>query len=196
MFARALAKSASSSRTTKPVQAKLEIGRVNHPLEHEADRIADSVLRQADRPRERQPRSRSDIGSASSFESSSAGRPLEASVREYFEPRFGFDFSKVRIHADDTAAESARSIGALAYTAGSQISFDSGRFQPNSGEGRRLVAHELTHVVQQGQVAPLQGTTSVQASRVAPLIQRDTPNARPVAPIGQSSRDGHASGRH
>jgi len=70
------------------------------------------------------------------------------------EPRFGHDFSDVRIHTDARAAESARAINALAYTVGRDVVFSAGQFAPNSGEGRKLIAHELTHVVQQQHAAP------------------------------------------
>jgi hypothetical protein len=80
---------------------------------------------------------------------SSSGRPLDRAVRDDLEPRFGCDFSQVRIHADARAAESARAVHALAYTVGDNIAFASGRYAPQSGEGRRLLAHELVHVTQQ-----------------------------------------------
>ena len=79
------------------------------------------------------------------------GRPLDDPTRDFMEPRFGHDFSKVRIHTDERAAESARSVGALAYTVGRDVVFGAGRYQPGTAEGRRLLAHELTHVVQGGQ---------------------------------------------
>jgi uncharacterized protein DUF4157 len=79
----------------------------------------------------------------------SPGRPLDPGTRAFFEPRFGHDFSKVRIHSDAEAAASARMVNALAYTAGSQIVFAQGHYRPAEPEGRRLLAHELTHVVQQ-----------------------------------------------
>lgn len=79
----------------------------------------------------------------------SPGQPLEPEARAYFEPRFGHDFSKVRVHTDHLAAESARAVNALAYTVNSQIVFDSGQFTPRSAAGRQLLAHELVHVVQQ-----------------------------------------------
>jgi outer membrane protein OmpA-like peptidoglycan-associated protein len=65
------------------------------------------------------------------------------------EARFGHDFSRVRVHTDPTAARSARAVHALAYTVGSDIAFDAGRYAPDTGAGRRLLAHELAHVVQQ-----------------------------------------------
>lgn len=79
----------------------------------------------------------------------SGGQPLDAETRAYMEPRFGFDFSRVRIHADSQAADAARSVNAHAYTLGSSVVFGAGRYAPATGEGRRLLAHELTHVVQQ-----------------------------------------------
>jgi hypothetical protein len=65
------------------------------------------------------------------------------------EPRFGHDFSKLRVHTDAKAAESAQAIGAAAYTVGNDIVFGASRFNPHSSDGRQLIAHELTHVVQQ-----------------------------------------------
>jgi hypothetical protein len=75
-------------------------------------------------------------------------------MRAFFEPRLGHDFSQVRVHADARAADSARSIDALAYTAGQDVVFGAGQYAPGSMSGRRLLAHELAHVVQQGQSAP------------------------------------------
>jgi hypothetical protein len=80
---------------------------------------------------------------------SSPGRPLDASTRAAMEPRFGHDFSNVRVHADDRAAESARAVNANAYTAGNHVAFGRGQFAPGTMSGSNLMAHELTHVVQQ-----------------------------------------------
>jgi len=79
----------------------------------------------------------------------SSGQPLPENSRQFFEPRFGQDFSGVRIHTDTVAAKSAQSINALAYTTGNNIVFNSGQFSPESDSGKQLMAHELTHVVQQ-----------------------------------------------
>lgn len=79
----------------------------------------------------------------------SGGQPLPPSVRDFFEPRFGYDFSHVRVHTDESAAQSAQSISALAYTTGHRIVFNRGQFAPHSEPGKRLLAHELTHVIQQ-----------------------------------------------
>jgi hypothetical protein len=81
---------------------------------------------------------------------SSSGRALPQSSRSFFEPRFGKNFSNVRIHTDSVAAKSAQSINALAYTTGNNIVFNTGQYSPESESGKKLMAHELTHVVQQG----------------------------------------------
>jgi hypothetical protein len=79
----------------------------------------------------------------------SSGRPLDSAVRAEMEPRFRHSFADVRVHADGRAAESARAVGAHAYAVGRNVVFGAGRYAPGSGEGRRLIAHELAHVVQQ-----------------------------------------------
>lgn len=79
----------------------------------------------------------------------SPGQPLDTGTRAFYEPRFGHDFSKVRVHTDEKAAESARSVNALAYTVGQNIVFDVMRLAPSSPAGRKTLAHELTHVIQQ-----------------------------------------------
>jgi len=79
-----------------------------------------------------------------------SGRPLSASNRAFFEPRFGRDFSGVRVHTDSYAAGLARSVNAKAFTRGKDIVFGSGQYSPGSSSGKRLLAHELTHVLQQG----------------------------------------------
>lgn len=77
------------------------------------------------------------------------GRPLPDDTRSFFESRFGRDFSRVRVHTDTAAEESARDINAQAFTHGRHIVFAAGKFDPASGAGQRLLAHELTHVIQQ-----------------------------------------------
>jgi hypothetical protein len=79
------------------------------------------------------------------------GQPLDAATRSFMEPRFGQDFSNVRLHADSQAAASAQDVNAHAYTVGRDIVFGPGRLAPSTDAGRRLIAHELTHVVQQEQ---------------------------------------------
>ena len=87
----------------------------------------------------------------------SPGRPLDSTTRSAMEPRFGFDFSHVRVHTDEEAAESARAMNANAYTAGEHVVFGEGKYTPGVPSGEGLIAHELTHVVQQAS-GPVDGT--------------------------------------
>lgn len=80
----------------------------------------------------------------------SPGKPLDGATRDFFSARFGHDFANVRIHADAPAAEAARSVNALAFTVGDDVVFGAGQYSTGTRAGRELVAHELTHVVQQG----------------------------------------------
>ena len=79
----------------------------------------------------------------------SAGQPLDATTRTFMESRFGHDFSQVRLHTDSEAAASARAVNALAYTVGRDVVFGAGQFAPATMAGRQLLAHELTHTIQQ-----------------------------------------------
>jgi hypothetical protein len=107
------------------------------------------------------------------------GQPLPASTRAFFEPRLGYDFSQVGIHSDARAIESARSIKALAYTVGNDIVFASGRYEQATAKDRRLLAHELTHTVQQGRGD-------------VPLIQRAMQPGSGASPVNWRRDDGTA----
>jgi hypothetical protein len=98
--------------------------------------------------------------------SSGAGRPLDEPVRTDMETRLGADFGDVRVHTDDRAHESARSVNAHAYTVGSNVVFQRDRYDPASAEGRTMLAHELTHVVQQRN-GPVDGTPAAGGVRVS-----------------------------
>jgi hypothetical protein len=87
----------------------------------------------------------------------SSGQPLDAGTRTFMEPRFGYDFSGVRLHTDARAAESARAVNALAYTVGNHIVVGAGQYAPQTNSTKRLLAHELAHVVQQGNASTFQG---------------------------------------
>lgn len=78
------------------------------------------------------------------------GSPLPKATRAFFEPRFGVDLSGVRVHTGSQAAETAKSINARAFTVGQNIAFGGGQYAPESQDGRKLLAHELTHTIQQG----------------------------------------------
>jgi hypothetical protein len=101
------------------------------------------------------------------------GRPLPASVRSYFEPRFGEDFGGVRIHTDAGADEAARSVDAEAFTLGRDVVFQAGAYRPGTARGRRLLAHELAHVVQT-HGPPRAGTADRRQSGAvgSPLVRR------------------------
>src|SRR5205085_10228048 len=95
---------------------------------------------------------------------SAPGQPLDPATRKFMEPRLGYDLSPIRLHVNAKAAQSARALNALAYTVGRDVVFGNAQYAPETAAGQRLMAHELTHVVQQ--------------SRSAPLIQRQkTPDA-------------------
>jgi hypothetical protein len=108
---------------------------------------------------------------------SSPGRPLDAAARSFMEPRFGYDFSHVRIHTDPQAAQSAEAVNALAYTVGSNLTFAKGHYQPATATGLRLLAHELAHVVQQQHTASgrrlMMGDPHDQAEREADRVAKD-----------------------
>jgi hypothetical protein len=146
---------------------ELEIGAVDDPLEQEADRIAGDLMRMpaGEVTLTSAPQNISRKGAAGEEESGpqtatgevpaivhevlrSPGEPLDPATRAYFEPRFGHDLASVRLHADEKAAQSADSLHAHAYTAGHDIVFGEGKV-----EDRRLLAHELTHVLQQERTA-------------------------------------------
>jgi Domain of unknown function (DUF4157) len=173
---RLLAQRASSptSRQTRPplyvpplqnaTQPRLVVGQINDPLEHEADRVAAQVLaapaypavsgtpRQiSGTPRQIQRVSEQSAAPPAGVDRvpAGSGMPLDPALRQDMEQRFGYDFSPVRVHSDAAAEQSARGLNAHAYTAGSDIVFGAGQFAPETQRGRRLIAHELTHVVQQ-----------------------------------------------
>lgn len=112
----------------------------------------------------------------------SPGQPLDAATREFMEPRFGHDFSQVRVHTDAKASESARAVNALAYTVGRDVVFGDGYYGATMA-AKGLLAHELTHVIQQeGQASALQPTLAVlppgdaseqEAERVSARVERE-----------------------
>jgi hypothetical protein len=175
-------------------QPKLSINQPNDVYEQEADQMADKVMRmpagnlspsffspavdtisrkcqhcEDEEKLHRKESTNGEVHGSSELDNyvgslGSSGQNLSSTYRQFFEPRFGQDFSNVRIHTDSVAAKSAQSINALAYTTGNNIVFNNGQYAPESDSGKRLIAHELTHVVQQrGSIQPK-------------LIQRFTPS--------------------
>lgn len=152
---------AGCAKNKNGLQRKLAIGASHDPLEREADRVAVQVLAAPTNPTvnstppriQRFPgQATGDAGTAPASVDrvlASSGRPLEPALQQDMGQRFGHDFSRVRVHSGAPAEQSARDVNAHAYTAGSSIVFGAGQFDPGSHVGRRLLAHELTHVVQQ-----------------------------------------------
>ena len=158
------------------VQTKLSINKSRDVCEQEADAVADTVMMQEaaikpaffspasiqrkckdceeeERNMQRKESNDNTLTSLPQTEnyisSLSGGDPLSKKEKTFFESRMGYDFSNVRIHNNNKANESASNINALAYTHGNDIIFNSGQYQPGTTEGKKLLAHELTHVVQQ-----------------------------------------------
>ncbi|HEX7773115.1 MAG TPA: DUF4157 domain-containing protein [Pyrinomonadaceae bacterium] len=166
-----------------PVQTKLAVSEPQDIYEQEADRVAEQVTgmpAQAlqstggdscptcdteegliQRKTEAAPESLNS-GPDGFLNDLGPGQPLDAATMNFFESRFNHDFSTVRLHADAAAAESAQSINALAYTVGRDIVLGPGRYTPGTLEGNKLLAHELTHVVQQSDAGAMR----------RPMVQR------------------------
>jgi hypothetical protein len=194
--AEARAAAPRSSGPPHSVQARLEVSEPGDALEIEAERVADEVMRMPEpggavppptgRSGERVDRAgaactaeselqRTESGTAGEAvappivhdELGAPGRPLDAAPRAFMEPRFGHDFGNVRIHDDARAAASARAVNALAYTHGSDIVFDAGRYAPDTAAGQHLLAHELAHTIQHG---------------ASPALVSPTPEQQPTPP--------------
>ena len=167
------------------LQTKLRINEPGDVYEQEADRVAEQVLAKPAHSDvgSAQPRiqryaglSNGQIGAAPpSVDRAlvSPGWPLEPALRRDMEQRFGHDFSRVSVHSGAMAEQSAQHVDASAYTVGHDIVFGAGQFAPGTLEGRRLIAHELTHVVQQGGAAH----TVQRAPIVAPAAGATKPTA-------------------
>jgi Domain of unknown function (DUF4157) len=126
----------------------------------------------------------------------SGGRPLDAETRATMESRFGRSFAEVRVHTDSHAAASAHDISAAAYTAGTHIVFGAGRFEPDTAQGRRLLAHELAHVAQQTSgassishgIGPADDVHERAADRVADAVVAQGPAFAPppaIVPVAE-----------
>jgi hypothetical protein len=120
------------------------------------------------------------------------GTPLNAVTLSAMESAFGHDFSQVRVHAGNQADSAARAVGALAYTAGSDVVFAAGQYAPGTSRGRRLLAHELAHVVQQS--AGMVSVSGAVSSPGDPLEQaadraaEAVAEGRPVGPLAQAGQ--------
>ena len=174
----------------KAIQKKLVINRPGDSYEQDADRIAEQVMR-TPTPSLRAS-TVSTLSSAAGAQAKegltpaphvtpeveanvrtlqSEGNPLPSASREFFESRLGADFSQVRVFTGTRAQETAKSLGAKAFTVGQSISFGAGQYAPESNEGKRLLAHELTHVVQQ-EGGVRRSSAPVQRSATGEVLQR------------------------
>jgi outer membrane protein OmpA-like peptidoglycan-associated protein len=164
---------AGNQAALRRLQAKLQVGAVNDPQEREADAFADRVMRMtapaASAPPVAVHRKCAECESEGKLDRKAAvagpdggeapasvhqtlaepGRPLSETARTFFEPRFGRPLDHVRVHEGGQAAESAQAVGALAYASGRHVVLGTAAPAPESQAGRRLIAHELAHVVQQ-----------------------------------------------
>jgi len=138
-----------------PSQSKLKVGSIGDSLEKEADAAADRVMRMPGAVAETRVEGSTSAPAGMAAPRivhevlGSPGTPLDEGARTFMEPRFGHDFRHVRVHADARAAESAESVKARAYTVGSHLVFGAASYAPETADGRRLIAHELSHVMQQ-----------------------------------------------
>ena len=136
---------------TEPKEESLQRAAANDERKESVQRAAakeerpEQLQRQVDGMPDQAANVSADIRSAKS-----GGNPLPLSVRRFMEPRFQANFSQVRIHTDENAARLNRNVGAKAFTVDNHIFFGRGQFQPESDQGRELIAHELTHTIQQG----------------------------------------------
>lgn len=140
------------------IQSNLAISKPGDRLEREADQVADAVVSMPEPKINKAKTTDYDKQNSSDDISSevesrinppgNGGRPLPESTRAFFEPRFGHDFSRVRVHMDEPAASLAQAVNARAFTVGHNIVFGAGQFSPAAQTGQWLLAHELSHVVQ------------------------------------------------
>jgi hypothetical protein len=178
-----------ATRTDQPVKSPLAVPR-NQVLDHAHSFGPNVCVQRQANDMEVEPHAPSLVNGVLS----SPGRPLDTETRSFMEPHFGYDFSGVRIHTDQAAADSAGALGANAYTARNHIAFAPGQYAPETETGNRLIAHELTHVVQQGPTSAgaqrgheLEITEPSDVSeRVADQISDGKLDARNAAPVGPS----------
>lgn len=138
--------------TAAAIQTRIANATAGDQYEQEADRVSEQVMRMPEPLRTKSVQA-SDTGRIAAPPIvrevlRAPGRPLDHATRAFMESRFGHDFSRVRVHSGPAAEQSARTVNARAYTVGHGIVLGAGRLAPATTEGRRLLAHELTHVVQ------------------------------------------------
>ncbi len=161
-------------------QMKRRVSQPGDTHEREADQVADEVMRMPDSSVASGGDAATRAAPASSGMAEtipgSEGKPLDTATRAFMEPRFGHDFSQVRVHTDEQAADAASGYRARAYTVGSDIVFGAQEYTPDTPAGRHLIAHELTHVVQQSS-----DTTAAATVQREPASTEDLPSTPSMA---------------
>jgi Domain of unknown function (DUF4157) len=174
------------------LQTKLRVSSPGDAYEQEADRIAERVTgagEYSESPRQGLSRKADDAARASASRGPDGGKELEPGDRRFFEPRFDHNFAGVRVHAGREANESARALRARAYTVGSDIFFAANEYRPLTGEGRRLLSHELAHVVQQRNMSGPGSTIVQRQPEQAPAKQTPPPKKTTLQSEGVDSND-------
>ncbi len=165
---------------TAAPQMKLRVSQPGDVHEREADQVAEQVMRMPDSAAASggdAPTHAPTPESATADTIPSGGQPLDATARAFMEPRFGHDFGHVRVHTDEQAAEAASGYRARAYTVGSDIVFGAQEYAPDTSAGQHLLAHELTHVVQQEGDATAAATVQrePEGAHGPPQVAKDLP---------------------
>jgi outer membrane protein OmpA-like peptidoglycan-associated protein len=185
----------SNQGLQRTLQTKPTVNRPGDSYEQEADRVAASVMsgglpnvqrvcKECEEEMQRKAGPGADVDLSGFEHPTGGGRPLPDSERSFFEPRFGRDFSGVRIHAESqAAAQAASSVNALAYTMNNDVVFGKGQYQPGTSSGRSLLAHELTHVVQQGAAAETPNVQRLGDLTQVPAMACDVANSSPGDPL-------------
>lgn len=182
-----------SEQSSKFVRLPAKVSKANDPAELEAEETARKVMRMNQVPAPTQKGiakgtvQRAEASSPPTAPPSSAprvnipgGSPLPAAVRSHMEPRFGADFGNVRVHTGDSAAQHSAGLNARAFTVGDHIFFGKEKYQPQSPSGRELIAHELTHTIQQ-EATVQRSVDPLTAHSDQPQVQRKAavPNSAP-----------------
>ncbi len=184
----------AASNTNARIQSKLTVSTPGDRYEREADRVADQVMRLPEpksqstayegmRSEHDENQNSGETQDSQSYQTRktntgiepsiernilrSPGRPLDDTARHFFEPRFHLDLGHLRVHTDEKSAEQAQALGARAFTLGNNIFFAPGEYSPNTDAGRRVLAHELTHTIQQSSAVTV-------VNRNAPISQHSS----------------------
>lgn len=183
---------------TAAVQTKMTVNQPGDKFEQEADKMANKVMRmpapvspareeklqrQTNEKLQKAPAAEEklqrqangpgalQVNTQSLIQSKmTGGEPLSSDVRGYMEPRFGADFSNVRIHSDPESASLSNQLSARAFTHQNHVFFSRDQYQPGTSEGKQLLAHELTHTIQQGRA--VQRSAQVTTTVTPPPVQR------------------------